>query len=107
MSWSEYVKRVMGTDTQKQAEEKTSVSQGTISKWLSGNATHMRAVEVVKFADGYRDKTTRVEAVLEASALTDKEVAEVLNRLRPRARRTAVRIQRRAAPGEERERSGP
>jgi transcriptional regulator with XRE-family HTH domain len=77
MSWAEYVREIVGTDTQKQIAKRAKVDQTTVSAWMRGTATP-RTQSVLDFADGYDRKY--VESILYASDLDRRGINRALRR---------------------------
>jgi transcriptional regulator with XRE-family HTH domain len=70
MSWPEYVRRVSRGDNQVAIEARTSIDQGTVSRWLRGKTTPSPA-QAAKFAQGYDGNV--LEAFVAAGFLTAEE----------------------------------
>jgi transcriptional regulator with XRE-family HTH domain len=70
MTWPEYVRRVSRGDNQVAIEARTSIDQGTVSRWLRGKTTPSPA-QAAKFAQGYDGNV--LEAFVAAGFLTAEE----------------------------------
>lgn len=70
MTWPEYVRRVSRGDNQVAIEARTSIDQGTVSRWLRGKTTPSPA-QAAKFAQSYEGNV--LEAFVEAGFLTPEE----------------------------------
>lgn len=69
--WADYVLRHVNGDRQPQVAERTGISQGTISRWLSGPQIVPSAPNVVAFARAYG--LPPVEALVAAGVLSPDE----------------------------------
>jgi transcriptional regulator with XRE-family HTH domain len=70
MTWPEYVRRVSRGDNQVAIEARTSIDQGTVSRWLRGKTTPSPA-QAAKFAQSYDGNV--LEAFVAAGFLTAEE----------------------------------
>jgi transcriptional regulator with XRE-family HTH domain len=70
MTWPEYVRRLSRGDNQVAIEARTSIDQGTVSRWLRGKTTPSPA-QAAKFAQGYDGNV--LEAFVAAGFLTPEE----------------------------------
>lgn len=75
--WSLYVTRIVGDDEQLLAQDKTQISQGTISRWMRGQSVPTEAGKVAAFAQGYGRSV--LEAFVAADMLTLAEVRKSLS----------------------------
>lgn len=74
MEWSDYVRRVVGTDRQTEVARKTGIDQTTISRWLrpsEGGSTRISSQNVARFARGYGIPV--LDAFVAAGFLTAEE----------------------------------
>jgi transcriptional regulator with XRE-family HTH domain len=70
MTWPEYVRRLSRGDNQVAIEARTSIDQGTVSRWLRGKTTPSPA-QAAKFAQSYDGNV--LEAFVAAGFLTAEE----------------------------------
>jgi transcriptional regulator with XRE-family HTH domain len=70
MTWPEYVRRLSRGDNQVAIEARTSIDQGTVSRWLRGKTTPSPA-QAAKFAQSYEGNV--LEAFVAAGFLTAEE----------------------------------
>lgn len=70
MTWPEYVRRLSRGDNQVAIEARTSVDQGTVSRWLRGKTTPSPG-QAAKFAQSYGGNV--LEAFVAAGFLTAEE----------------------------------
>ena len=70
MTWPEYVRRLSRGDNQVTIEARTSIDQGTVSRWLNGKTTPSPA-QAAKFAQSYDGNV--LEAFVAAGFLTAEE----------------------------------
>jgi transcriptional regulator with XRE-family HTH domain len=70
MTWPEYVRRVSRGDNQVAIEARTSIDQGTVSRWLRGKTTPSPG-QAAKFAQSYDGNV--LEAFVAAGFLTADE----------------------------------
>jgi transcriptional regulator with XRE-family HTH domain len=70
MTWPEYVRRLSRGDNQVAIEARTSIDQGTVSRWLNGKTTPSPA-QAAKFAQSYDGNV--LEAFVAAGFLTAEE----------------------------------
>ena len=70
MSWPEYVRRLSQGDNQVAIESRTSIDQGTVSRWLRGKTSPSPA-QAAKFAQSYDGNV--LEAFVAAGFLTAQE----------------------------------
>ena len=70
MTWPEYVRRLSRGDNQVAIEARTSIDQGTVSRWLSGK-TKPSPAQAAKFAQSYDGNV--LEAFVAAGFLTAEE----------------------------------
>ena len=70
MTWPEYVRRLSRGDNQVTIEARTSIDQGTVSRWLNGKTTPSPA-QAAKFAQSYDGNV--LEAFVSAGFLTAEE----------------------------------
>jgi transcriptional regulator with XRE-family HTH domain len=70
MSWPEYVRRLSRGDNQVAIESRTSIDQGTVSRWLRGKTTPSPA-QAAKFAQSYDGNV--LEAFVAAGFLTAEQ----------------------------------
>lgn len=71
MTWAEYVRRLIGQDTQMAVSMRTRIDQTTISRWLRGVTTPKNAADVAHFAQCY--KANVLEAFVAAGFLSAEE----------------------------------
>ena len=70
MTWPEYVRRLSRGDNQVAIESRTSIDQGTVSRWLRGKTTPSPG-QAAKFAQSYGGNV--LEAFVAAGFLTAEE----------------------------------
>ena len=70
MSWPEYVRRLSRGDNQVAIESRTSIDQGTVSRWLRGKTSPSPA-QAAKFAQSYDGNV--LEAFVAAGFLTAED----------------------------------
>jgi transcriptional regulator with XRE-family HTH domain len=70
MTWPEYVRRLSRGDNQVAIEARTSIDQGTVSRWLRSKTTPSPA-QAAKFAQGYDGNV--LEAFVAAGFLTAEQ----------------------------------
>ena len=70
MTWPEYVQRLSRGDNQVAIEARTSIDQGTVSRWLRGKTSPSPA-QAAKFAQSYEGNV--LEAFVAAGFLTAEE----------------------------------
>src|SRR5687767_2579856 len=70
MTWPEYVRRLSRGDNQVAIEARTSIDQGTVSRWLNGKTTPSPG-QAAKFAQSYDGNV--LEAFVAAGFLTAEE----------------------------------
>lgn len=71
MTWSEYVRRVIGDDRQVDVFAKTGIDQGTISRWLTADRPPVSPQAARAFARAYGRSV--VEAFVVAGFLDESE----------------------------------
>lgn len=70
MKWSEYVRKLTGSDKQQAVEKRTGIRQSTVSRWLAGEVMPSPA-QAAKFAQAYGGNV--LEAFVAAGFLTEQE----------------------------------